>query len=115
MDSARADRLAARRQLDTLGWIARNAETYRHLPPPAAQAWLGEEDGAATGEAAGGDSSLAASSAVDPGDSSLIASAACGGAAAKEEEPVSLAISEEIVDTVGVRISVRVFSGPVMY
>ncbi len=51
MDSARADRLAARRQLDTLGWIARNAETYRHLPPPAAQAWLGEEDGAATDEA----------------------------------------------------------------
>lgn len=46
MDAARADMLAARHQLDTRGWIARNAEAFRHLPPPAADVWLGDEPGA---------------------------------------------------------------------
>ncbi|WP_395702020.1 SufD family Fe-S cluster assembly protein [Aquabacterium sp.] len=41
MDSARADILAARHRLDTRGWIPRNAEAFRHLPPPAAEVWLG--------------------------------------------------------------------------
>ncbi len=43
MDSARADILAARHQLDTRGWIPRQAESFRHLPPPAAPVWLGDE------------------------------------------------------------------------
>jgi Fe-S cluster assembly protein SufD len=43
MNSARADILAARHRLDTRGWIARNAEAFRHLPPPAAGLWLGED------------------------------------------------------------------------
>jgi Fe-S cluster assembly protein SufD len=42
MDSARADVLAARHRLDTRGWIRRNAEAFRHLPPPAAEVWLGD-------------------------------------------------------------------------
>lgn len=45
MDSARADRLAARHRLATRGWIARHAEAFRHLPPPAAEVWLGDEAG----------------------------------------------------------------------
>ncbi|MBE0549056.1 MAG: SufBD protein, partial [Rubrivivax sp.] len=48
MDSARADVLAARNQLATRGWIARKAEAFRHLPPPAAAVWLGEQAEAAT-------------------------------------------------------------------
>lgn len=48
MDSARADVLAARKQLATRGWIARQAEAFRHLPPPAAAVWLGEQAEAAT-------------------------------------------------------------------
>lgn len=43
MDSARADMLAARHQLATRGWIPRKAESFRHLPPPAAPVWLGDE------------------------------------------------------------------------
>lgn len=42
MDSARADILAARRRLHMRGWIPRNAEAFRHLPPPAADVWLGD-------------------------------------------------------------------------
>jgi Fe-S cluster assembly protein SufD len=45
MDSARADILAARHRLATRGWIARNAEAFRHLPPPGAEVWLGDEAG----------------------------------------------------------------------
>ncbi len=41
MDTARADALAAREQIATQGWIARDAEAFRHLPPPAAEVWLG--------------------------------------------------------------------------
>jgi Fe-S cluster assembly protein SufD len=47
MDNARADILAARHRLDTRGWIARNAEAFRHLPPPGADVWLGDEAGQA--------------------------------------------------------------------
>ena len=42
MDSARADALAARSHLATQGWIARGAESFRHLPPPDAALWLGD-------------------------------------------------------------------------
>ncbi|AJX31700.1 SufD family Fe-S cluster assembly protein [Burkholderia oklahomensis] len=38
-----AERLAARRQLAEHGWISRRAESFRHLPPPAADAWLGDD------------------------------------------------------------------------
>lgn len=47
MDSARADILAARHQLHTRGWIPRKAEAFRHLPPPDAAVWLGDETGQA--------------------------------------------------------------------
>lgn len=46
MDSARADILAARHRLDTMGWIPRHAEAFRHLPPPAAEVWLGDSPSA---------------------------------------------------------------------
>ncbi|MCL4744020.1 MAG: SufD family Fe-S cluster assembly protein [Burkholderiaceae bacterium] len=46
MNTARADALAAREQIATQGWIARSAEAFRHLPPPAAEVWLGGEAGA---------------------------------------------------------------------
>ena len=47
MDTARADILAARHQLQTRGWISRKAEAFRHLPPPDAAVWLGDESGRA--------------------------------------------------------------------
>lgn len=34
--------LAARQWLATQGWIARDAEAFRHLPPPQAAVWLGD-------------------------------------------------------------------------
>ncbi len=46
MDAARADILAARHRLSTRGWIPRNAEAFRHLPPPAAEVWLGDSPSA---------------------------------------------------------------------
>ncbi|MEO7853575.1 MAG: SufD family Fe-S cluster assembly protein [Rubrivivax sp.] len=42
MNAARADALWARSRLAEGGWIARNAESFRHLPPPPAEVWLGE-------------------------------------------------------------------------
>ena len=45
MDSARADALAARSHLATQGWISRQCESFRHLPPPVAEVWLGDEAG----------------------------------------------------------------------
>lgn len=47
MDSARADALAARSHLDREGWIPRSSEPFRHLPPPQASVWLGDEPDAA--------------------------------------------------------------------
>lgn len=47
MDSARADALAARSHLDREGWIPRHSEPFRHLPPPQASVWLGDEPDAA--------------------------------------------------------------------
>ncbi|MCG3188601.1 MAG: hypothetical protein LKCHEGNO_00710 [Burkholderiaceae bacterium] len=44
MDTARADALAARERLAREGWIARNAESFRHLLPPPAEVWLGHEE-----------------------------------------------------------------------
>ncbi len=44
MDAARADILAARHRLATQGWIATKAESFRHLKPPPAEAWLGDSD-----------------------------------------------------------------------
>jgi hypothetical protein len=41
MDTALADRLAARHHLHSQGWIARRSEHFRHLPPPALEAWIG--------------------------------------------------------------------------
>ena len=42
MDSARADALSARSRIVAGAWIPRIAESFRHLPPPGAEAWLGE-------------------------------------------------------------------------
>jgi Fe-S cluster assembly protein SufD len=41
MDSARADALSAR-TASHAGWIPRSADSFRHLPPPGAEVWLGE-------------------------------------------------------------------------
>lgn len=42
MDSARADALSARSRIASGQWIARNADSFRHLPPPPAELWLGD-------------------------------------------------------------------------
>ncbi len=42
MDSVRADALSARSRITAGQWIPRSAESFRHLPPPAAEVWLGE-------------------------------------------------------------------------
>lgn len=44
MDLARADAQAARSHLAAQGWIARKAESFRHLPPPAAPLWVPEQE-----------------------------------------------------------------------
>jgi Fe-S cluster assembly protein SufD len=51
MDIAHAEALAARSHLAREGWIPRRSESFRHLPPPEAALWLGEEP-AAVGELA---------------------------------------------------------------
>jgi Fe-S cluster assembly protein SufD len=48
VNHARADELAARSHLVSHGWIPRNAEAFRHLPPPAASLWLGEAEAIAS-------------------------------------------------------------------
>lgn len=48
MDTARADILAARHRLEDAGWVPRNADAFRHLPPPPAAVWLGEAPEAAS-------------------------------------------------------------------
>jgi len=50
MDHARADALAARSHLAAHGWIARDSESFRHLPPPDLGVWLGQLDAAALAE-----------------------------------------------------------------
>ena len=42
MNGTRAEVSFARNRLAEVGWIARNAESFRHLPPPGAEVWLGE-------------------------------------------------------------------------
>lgn len=41
MDTARADALSARSRITAGLWIPRNAESFRHLPPPPAEVWMG--------------------------------------------------------------------------
>lgn len=41
MDTAHADALTARSRLDIRGWIPPRNESFRHLPPPGADTWLG--------------------------------------------------------------------------
>lgn len=41
MDTTHPDALAARQHLDRNGWIAARNESFRHLPPPGADTWLG--------------------------------------------------------------------------
>lgn len=54
MNEARADALAARSHLAAHGWIPRNAEAFRHLPPPDAALWLGDAHAATAHAAPGG-------------------------------------------------------------
>lgn len=42
MNTANADALSARHRLRSAGWIPRNADSFRHLPPPPAEVWLGD-------------------------------------------------------------------------
>jgi Fe-S cluster assembly protein SufD len=42
VNTARADALSARSRISAGAWIPRSAESFRHLPPPAAEVWLGE-------------------------------------------------------------------------
>lgn len=42
MDAAPLDAIAAHTRLAERGWIPRNAESFRHLPPPDAPQWLGD-------------------------------------------------------------------------
>lgn len=53
MNGARAAALSARQRLAESGWIARNAESFRHLPPPGAEVWLGDVTDASAGCDAG--------------------------------------------------------------
>ncbi|MHA7183687.1 SufBD protein, partial [Burkholderia pseudomallei] len=43
MTTTATDRAAARAQLAQHGWISRHHESFRHLPPPAADTWLDAE------------------------------------------------------------------------
>lgn len=43
MNHAQADILAAREHLAKSGWITRKTEDFRHLPPPPAELWLGDD------------------------------------------------------------------------
>jgi Fe-S cluster assembly protein SufD len=55
MNDFDADALAARQHLARRGWIARRAESFRHLPPPGATVWLGEDESVIDREAAASD------------------------------------------------------------
>lgn len=41
MDTTHPDALAARQHLERCGWIPARNESFRHLPPPGADTWLG--------------------------------------------------------------------------
>jgi len=43
MDNTHADVLSARSRLDARGWIPARNESFRHLPPPGADTWLGSD------------------------------------------------------------------------
>ncbi len=43
MRQAEAEIRAARAQLAKSGWITRKVESFRHLPPPPAELWLGDD------------------------------------------------------------------------
>ncbi|KGR98399.1 SufD family Fe-S cluster assembly protein [Burkholderia sp. ABCPW 111] len=43
MTTTDTERIAARARLSERGWVPRRAESFRHLPPPAADAWLGDD------------------------------------------------------------------------
>lgn len=47
MENSTSDAFTARRQLAARGWIPRSADAFRHLPPPGAALWLGEDAPAA--------------------------------------------------------------------
>lgn len=47
MDLAHVDAEVARGRLAAQGWIAPKAELFRHLPPPPAAVWLGDEQSSA--------------------------------------------------------------------
>ncbi|MDE2395998.1 MAG: SufD family Fe-S cluster assembly protein [Burkholderiales bacterium] len=49
MDNKLLDARDARSRLAERGWIARGSEMFRHLPPPAAEVWLGDEKAIAAG------------------------------------------------------------------
>lgn len=51
MNALRSDTTLARNRLREHGWIDRRVESFRHLPPPAVDAWLGEAGGAETATA----------------------------------------------------------------
>lgn len=62
MDTARADALAARDRLTVRGWIPARNESFRHLPPPGVDTWLG-----AANAPTGGDTSCDAAPLVGAG------------------------------------------------
>lgn len=54
MDTTCEQALLARQHVLTHGWIAPGVESFRHLPPPGAAAWLGEPDACKDAVVAGG-------------------------------------------------------------
>lgn len=47
--------MAARERLAVMGWIPPRSEYFHHVPPPAADVWLGEAEGAASAAAPAAD------------------------------------------------------------
>ena len=50
MDTARADALTTRDRLALRGWIPARSESFRHLPPPGVETWLGDTTHPATAD-----------------------------------------------------------------
>jgi Fe-S cluster assembly protein SufD len=116
MDHARADALAARSHLAAQGWIPRNAETFRHLPPPDAPTWLGAQEASHDAKLStawkldGADASVQASwlDAADPGQRfALVAGLPAPGS---EGEAAPFAWAHRALVRDGVRL--RVAPGP---